>query len=131
MRAQWQAACGLPWLLCYCVCGPALMGIGGSLSAIQQTRKSNLICIHARFPESTLSFIYRRRHRTSYMSGLEMIGAGGGGGQDFQLTKLASSVLEFQGSIRAILNRDAGEMPRRWRNKCPSHTYGFSRPQLS
>ena len=46
------------------------------------------------------------------MSNIEMMGAGGGGGQDFQLTQFALSVLEFQGSIRAVLNRDAGEMPR-------------------
>ena len=46
------------------------------------------------------------------MSNIEMMGAGGGGGQDFQLTQFALSVLEFQGSVRAVLNRDAGEMPR-------------------
>ena len=46
------------------------------------------------------------------MSVEQMIGAGGGGQDDFQLTKFALSVLEFQGSIRAVLNRDTGEMPR-------------------
>ena len=40
------------------------------------------------------------------MSGVEMIGAGGGGQEDFQLTQFALSVLEFRGSIRAVLNRD-------------------------
>ena len=61
---QWQAACGLPWLLCYCVCGPVLMGIGGSLSASKQARKGYPIWIQARIPKSTLSFSDRRRHRT-------------------------------------------------------------------
>ena len=46
------------------------------------------------------------------MSDIGMMGAGGGGQDDFQLTKFALSVLEFQGSIRAVLNRDTGEMPR-------------------
>ena len=40
-----------------------------------------------------------------------MMGAGGGGGVDFHLAQFALSVLEFQGSIRAVLNRDTGEMP--------------------
>ena len=46
------------------------------------------------------------------MSGDTMMGAGGGGEVDFHLAQFALSVLEFQGSIRAVLNRDAGEMPR-------------------
>ena len=46
------------------------------------------------------------------MSGDAMMGAGGGGEVDFHLAQFALSVLEFQGSIRAVLNRDTGEKPR-------------------
>ena len=46
------------------------------------------------------------------MSGDAMMGAGGGGEVDFHLAQFAQSVLEFQGSIRAVLNRDTGEKPR-------------------
>ena len=45
------------------------------------------------------------------MSGVAVVGAGGGRQEDFQLTKFALSVLEFQGSIRAVLNRDTKGRP--------------------